>query len=190
MRSKLLVAGCASLAVLVWASLSLTEARGNLGELLHSDVATRVSTSSGSNDLVMLAQPSMKGAQAAQILHKRQDGMKALGDATKVIHRAIAGTLDLATLRSKSAEVVELSLQASSWFPLGTGSEAGKSQAKPDIWQNSADFAAKLRSFQLAARSFNAAVSLNDPAAINAKFADLGGTCKSCHDKYRSEEHH
>ena len=27
-------------------------------------------------------------------------------------------------------------------------------------------------------------------SAIKARFSDMGGACKACHDKYRSEMHH
>ena len=65
-------------------------------------------------------------------------------------------------------------------------------RAKPEIWQpqNKADFATKLHNFQVAAPRFNAAVSGTDVGAIKARFAELGGTCKACHDKYRTEMHH
>ena len=37
---------------------------------------------------------------------------------------------------------------------------------------------------------FNAAAASGDVGAIKARYADLGGACKACHDKYRSEMHH
>jgi cytochrome c556 len=139
--------------------------------------------------MVLLAVPLGRD-RALQVMHERHEGMEAIGKATKAIHRALVGTPDLATVRSSAAEVAQLSRKASGWFPAGTGPDVGKTGAKPDIWQNAEDFAAKLRAFQAAARAFNAAASGNDVAAMNARFADLGGTCKACHDKYRSEMHH
>lgn len=185
---------CASLtACSGWKSGQANSAQGNISKdnrPAATSTASAVTNGSSTNAMVMLALPSVKGAEAAKILHTRQDGMKALGDATKAIHRALAGTPDLSTVRSKAASVVSLSQQASGWFPLGTGSEAGKTGAKPEIWTHGPDFAAKLRNFQNAARAFNAAASQNDATAMNARFSDLGGTCKACHDQYRLEEHH
>jgi cytochrome c556 len=83
-----------------------------------------------------------------------------------------------------------LSKKASGWFPAGTGPEVGKTGAKPEIWKTPQDFAAKLGAFQKAALVFNAAASGNDMNAAKARYADLGGACKACHDKYRSEMHH
>jgi cytochrome c556 len=52
------------------------------------------------------------------------------------------------------------------------------------------DFAAKLSDFQRAAQVFNAVAAGNDLNAAKARYADLGGACKACHDKYRTEMHH
>ena len=137
---------------------------------------------------VALAAPLGKD-RALQIMKARHDGMEAIGDATKAIHRAQSGP-DLPTIRSNAARIVQLSQQASAWFPAGTGPDVGKTRARPEIWRNSQDFAAKLRNFQAAARAFNTAASGSDAGAINAAFGQLGGTCKACHDTYRAEEKH
>ena len=137
---------------------------------------------------VAVAAPLAKD-RALQIMKARHDGMEAIGDATKAIHRA-QSVPDLPTIRSNAARIVQLSQQASGWFPAGTGPDVGKTRAKPDIWQNPQDFAVKLRNFQTAARAFNTAASGSDAGAINAAFGQLGGTCKACHDTYRAEEKH
>lgn len=141
------------------------------------------------NSMVMLAVP-LNNAQALQVMKTRHDGMHAIADAHKAVHRALGATPDLPTLRTNSGKLVLLSRASSRWFPAGTGPDAGKTRAKPEIWQNAEDFAAKLRSFQAAAQAFGAAARGNDVAAMNARFADLDGTCKACHDKYRAEEQH
>lgn len=141
-----------------------------------------------SNGMLMLSAPLNKD-RAIAVMKARHEGMEAIGDATKAIHRAQSGP-DFPTIRSNALKIAQLSQQASGWFPAGTGPDVGKTRAKADIWQNSEDFALKLRNFQAAARTFSAAASGNDAAAINAAFGQLGGTCKACHDKYRAEEQH
>jgi cytochrome c556 len=116
--------------------------------------------------------------------------MEAIGKATKAIKRELDGPADLATIRPSAAKIAGLSQKASGWFPAGTGPDVGKTGAKPDIWRNQADFTAKLRDFQKAAQAFNSAASGGDVNAIKARFADMGGTCKACHDKYRAEMKH
>ncbi len=129
--------------------------------------------------------------QAVAVMHDRHEGMESIGKATKAIHRGLeASTPDLATVRGGAAQIASLSRKASDWFPAGTGPEAGKTGAKPEIWQDPKDFAAKLSAFQKAAVGFDTAARGTDLGAIKASFSTLGGTCKACHDKYRSEMHH
>jgi cytochrome c556 len=129
---------------------------------------------------------------AAKIMHERHEGMETIGKNFKALHRELdGGSPDLGVVRASAATISQLAGKASGWFPEGTGPEVGKTGAKPEIWQpqNKADFALKLRNFQIAAQRFSAATG-NDPNAAKARFADLGGACKACHDKYRSEMHH
>ena len=145
--------------------------------------------------IVMLAAGATVAAalpqdKALQLMKVRHDGMHSIADALKAIHRGLGSTPDLPTVRDNSAKLVQLSRAGSRWFPAGTGPDVGKTRAKAEIWQNPEDFAAKFRNFQGAVRAFDAAARGNDVAAMNARFADLDGTCKACHDKYRSEEKH
>lgn len=140
---------------------------------------------------VTSAPPSVSGDAAKQVLKQRRDGMEAIGKHTKVLKRELAGgSPNLGTVRMASGKIAELSAKSSGWFPAGTGLDAGKTGAKPDIWnpQNQQDFARKLSDFQKAAQALNSDASGNDVNAIKADFAKLGGACKGCHDKYRKEE--
>ena len=195
MRSKVVAAAaaCVLLAGCNWKSGQANSAQGNISQD-NRPAATAVTSvvtnnSAATNDMAMLAVPLGKD-RALQVMHARHEGMEAIGDAVKAIHRALGGTPDLATVRSNAAKIAQLSQQASGWFPAGTGPDVAKTRAKPEIWQTPDDFAAKLRNFQAAARSFNAAASGTDVGAMNAAFGQLGGTCKACHDKYRAEEQH
>jgi cytochrome c556 len=136
---------------------------------------------------------AVSGPKAAQVMHARHEGMESIGKAFKALHREFDSSSPFApTVKSSAAQIASLSKQASGWFPAGTGPEAGKTGAKPEIWQpqNAADFASKLSAFQKASLAFNAAATSGDMGAAKARYADLGGTCKACHDKYRSEMHH
>jgi cytochrome c556 len=139
---------------------------------------------------VAAAKP-LTGAQALAVMHERHEGMEDIGKNNKVLHRELAGSSpDLAAVRKAAATIARHSSEASRWFPRGTGPEIGKTGAKPEIWQNPQDFAVKLHNFQVSANIFNAAAKGNNVDLIKARYADLGGTCKACHDKYRSEMHH
>ena len=138
-------------------------------------------------------QVPLSEGDAAKVMHARHEGMETIGKDFKALHRQFDSPApNLALVRTAAGQIAGLSREASGWFPAGTGPEIGKTGAKPEIWlpENKADFATKLRNFQVAAAAFNATTTRNDLAAMKARYADLGGACKACHDKYRSEMHH
>jgi cytochrome c556 len=163
-------------------------AQANISNDASPDTANASSTS---NSMVMLAAGPVSGPAAAKVMHERHEGMETIGKAFKALHREFdASSPSETTVRAGAAQIADLSRKASGWFPAGTGPDVGKTGAKPEIWQNPQDFASKLRNFQAAAAAFNSTTMSGDMAASKAKFAELGQTCKACHDKYRTEMHH
>ena len=147
--------------------------------------------STATNAMVLLAAKPVSGEQAKKIMHERHEGMEAVGKATKALKRELdKGSPDLGAIRASAAQMASLAQKSSGWFPAGTGPNVGKTGAKPEIWQDPQDFAAKQAAFQKAAQALNAAAKGNDLGAIKARFGDLGKTCKGCHDKYRAEMKH
>ena len=139
--------------------------------------------------LIAAASPTKN--QLLSIMHERHEGMETIGKANKALHREMdSASPDAAVIRASAVKIRELSHEATYWFPQGTGLELGKTGAKPEIWQNQKDFATKLHNFQVASVQFSSAVADNDANAIKARYADLGGTCKACHDKHRAEMKH
>jgi cytochrome c556 len=129
--------------------------------------------------------------KAVTVMHDRHEGMEAIGKTNKILHRELdSASPNLGVVRQSAAQIQQLSRRASGWFPTGTGPELGKTGAKPEIWQDPRDFSAKLAEFQKAAQMFNDAARRGDLSGIKARYADLGGTCKACHDKYRMDMHH
>lgn len=129
-------------------------------------------------------------ARLLHIMHERHEGMEKIGNTNKLLHRELTSSNPfMPAVKSGAATIAGLSSRASGWFPAGTGPNAGKTGAKPEIWQNPQDFHAKLVGFQKAAQAFNAAAAAGDLDAIKARYADLDGACKACHDKYRTEMH-
>ena len=138
---------------------------------------------------VAIAAPLSKQA-ALKIMHQRHEGMEAVGDANKVLRREITSdTPNIAAIRVSAKTMAALAARSSSWFPKGTGPDVGRTGARAEIWQKPADFAAKTRDFQAAARALNQAAVRGDLAAIKSSYGQLGGTCKACHTGYRSEMH-
>lgn len=130
-------------------------------------------------------------AKAKAVMHERHEGMEKVGKTMKSLARAVkADPLDMAAIKANAATMDGLAQKSANWFPAGTGPETGKTGAKPAIWENPKDFAAKVAAWQSAAGKFHKAAASGDAAATKAAFGDLGKSCKSCHDDYRKEMKH
>jgi cytochrome c556 len=71
---------------------------------------------------------------------------------------------------------------------LDTSKLVTKSEAKPNIWTDRADFDAKADAMVAAAVALKTAAATGDKAATTAAMQKVGGSCKACHDKYRAEK--
>jgi cytochrome c556 len=70
------------------------------------------------------------------------------------------------------------------FFPEGSGENT---KAKPEIWQNRADFDSKMDHMIAEAGKLPAVVRAGDMDAFRTQVGETGRACKSCHDKYRAK---
>jgi cytochrome c556 len=70
------------------------------------------------------------------------------------------------------------------------GSDKGTTRAKPEIWQNTPDFQAKMDDLKKAANALQAVANQGtDRKAIAAEVVATGKACKACHDEYKAEDY-
>jgi len=178
MRTKLFTAGFAFVLVSACGSSSSSQAKNQSANVINGAAA------------VAAAKPLTKD-QAHAVMHERHEGMEDVGKQNKVLRRELtASAPNLSVVRGATATIARHASEATHWFPAGTGPDLGKTGAKPEIWQKPQDFGVKLHNFQVAARALDAAAKAGDFNAIKARYADIGGTCKACHDSYRTDMHH
>ena len=119
----------------------------------------------------------------------RHEHYEELGDAFKAVRDNSRGdSPDWAKLEKSANTVVEASIDQQKWFAHGTGPEAGKTRALPEIWKKPADFTAAQKMFSDRAPKVLAAVKAKDSAGVQAAFKEVGGACKNCHDTFRAPE--
>jgi cytochrome c556 len=119
----------------------------------------------------------------------RHEHYEQLGKAFKAVRdQANATTPDFAALEKNAQIINEASVNQQQWFPKGTGPEAGKTRALPEIWTKPADFEAAQKMLSERAPKLLAAVKTKDVDAVKAAFKETGGACKNCHDTFRSPE--
>lgn len=126
----------------------------------------------------------------ADTIKTRQQSLKDLGAAFKLIRdQSQSGAPDVAKIKVAAADVKKAADAIATWFPKGTGPEAGvKTAAKPEIWSDAAGFTTATNNFVEQAAKFNQIATSADAAAISAGIKPLGQTCGGCHDKFRIKE--
>ncbi len=125
---------------------------------------------------------------ALRLMEERHENYERIGDAMKVATRQLRGdSPDLAEVRTAATTIATLAPQIPSWFPAGTGPDVGETEALAEIWQEPEDFATKARALERNSAAFQAAAQGEDLAAIRAAHAELGKSCKACHDLYRED---
>jgi len=129
-------------------------------------------------------------ADASSLIKERQSHYKQIGAAAKGIHDELNKPApDVAAVQGFARQIDSLAPQIPSWFPKGTGPEAGvKTAAKPEIWTDPSGFAAVASAFAAEAHKFDGVAQSGNVDAIRAEYVNLGKACFACHSKYRAKE--
>ena len=138
-----------------------------------------------------LASALVLAATPQELQKKRHDHYHELGDAVKAVRDGIkSDTPDWAAIEKAADVISQASVNQIQWFPKGTGPEAGKTRALPEIWSKPDDFAAAMKMLEERAPAVLAAAKTKNVDAVNKSVRELGGACKNCHDNFRSPEEH
>jgi cytochrome c556 len=128
----------------------------------------------------------------AAVQHERHEGFEKMGDAFKSIMDGLKAGKTLDAEMTAAAETIDgYTSQIGDWFPAGTGEDViPKSRAKVEIWAQPEVFAEKREAFIAESHKFVALAKAGDAEGFAAQAKALGGSCKGCHDNFRSEEKH
>ena len=114
----------------------------------------------------------------------RQNYMNAIGGHTGAIRRLKDGRFSAeGHLQMHTDALSRLTRDIALLFPEGTGT--GKTDAKPEIWENWSDFELRAAESQQAAQAMLDAVQSGNMAEIDTRFGELTQTCKACHKPFR-----
>ena len=91
-----------------------------------------------------------------------------------------------AKVAADNADIV-VQLSKLPWAAFGEGTDVGETKAKPEIWKQNAKFKEYSDKFQAEAVKLAAAAKTGKEDAFKAAFTATAGTCKSCHDDFRSK---
>lgn len=131
------------------------------------------------------ASPAIVSAIAA-----RKANYKEIGGAFKTINDEIkSGSPDMNTIKPLARDIATRSALQLKHFPKGSGPESKqKTRAKALIWKEFAAFSKLQKDMVTAANALNTAAASGNVGAMTTARNALGGTCKSCHDRYREED--
>ena len=140
--------------------------------------------------LTAMSGAAWAAASAADVIHARQAGYKQLGVAFKALNDQLKSpTPDKAQVAALSKRVNEIAPQIATWFPAGSGPEAGvKTRAKPDIWVRGAEFQADAKALRVETAKLASLGAKGDIEAVKVQFKAVGARCGACHKPFREEE--
>lgn len=67
------------------------------------------------------------------------------------------------------------------------GPHKGKTDARPEIWKNYADFSKKMQAFETESARLAQVAQAGDAAQVKDQFMKTAQSCKACHDDYRKD---
>lgn len=133
---------------------------------------------------VSLSATGPSDAQSGDNIAARKALMKSNGGSLKALGEAVAAG-DNAAATAAAQTINENASKIPSLFPEGSGT--GETRAKPEIWQNFADFRAKANDLESASAKVVADAQAgnlgSDPKAV---VGSIGKTCGACHEAYRA----
>jgi cytochrome c556 len=131
-----------------------------------------------------------QAATPAETIKLRQQGLKDLGAAVKLIRDELKGSSpDAGKIKTAAVEIKKAAAALPEWFPSGTDASVGvKTAAKPEIWSDPAGFKSAEDAFIEQAAKFVPLAESGDVAAVTSDFKPLAQSCGACHDKYRVKQ--
>jgi len=123
-------------------------------------------------------------AAKADPIVQRKAILKGFGAATGPAVQIMQGKapFDAAKVQAALATYQKGAATLPSLFPANSMT-GGKTEAKPEIWQNKADFNGRFA--KLAADAKLASAAITDEASFKANFPKVLTNCGGCHDLYR-----
>ena len=127
--------------------------------------------------------PAPAAPKAQDIVAVRQAGMAMSAVTLNTLKSASANAASVKGLSFASGGLARWAASMPALFAPST--KAVASRARPEVWTNQADFAAKAAAFATATKALAAAAQADDKEAFTAALASTGASCKGCHDSYQ-----
>jgi len=125
-------------------------------------------------------------AQSNDPIRQRQELMKNNQEQVRLLTGMARGQAPFDAARAQAAlqRIEQNAHQIPPLFP--AGSQQGKTDALPVIWERKADFDARAAKLEQDARSVQSAIT--DQASLQPALQRVGQNCGGCHETYRRKQ--
>lgn len=124
-----------------------------------------------------------------ELIQERQMGFKYMGRDLKTLRVELKKDApDFAEMQSAAESIQSQAAKVASWFPVGSGEEAGvKTDALPYIWKNPDKFSQLSAELNQAAQAATLAAAAKDTEASKQQLKAIKSACSACHRSYRAD---
>jgi cytochrome c556 len=127
---------------------------------------------------------TLNAAEPEELIKYRKNVMKIIGGHTGSLFAIAGEKAGMASHMEIHANgIAAASMMAKDLFP--PESAEGDTRAAPEIWSDPEGFAERVAALEEAAAGVQTAVASNGD--VGGALRDLGGSCKACHDDYRTD---
>lgn len=139
---------------------------------------------------VTVAVGSLASADAmSDAIKYRQSMMEVTGYNFKMMAAMVKKEMpyNKADFEKMASTVHTMSMLTQDGFPKGSDSMTAPTHAKDAVWSKPEEFNKDVVAFQKASAALVAAAKTGEMSVIGPKFKETAGTCKKCHDAFRSK---
>ena len=119
---------------------------------------------------------------ATGVVRERMELMTDMGKRLLASSKRLRANKDLESVTGDAHAIHELASKVTTLFP--PGSTQDPTAAKPAVWQEWDDFAAKAKNLEKESEKLMN-TSTKNGEALRAQFRAVGFACDTCHEKYR-----
>lgn len=119
----------------------------------------------------------------------RQSALSVMGTHFGRVGGMVAGRVPFDAKVAQENIDIAVNMSKLPWAGFGPSGEGAtlKNRAKPEIWKEQAKYKEMGDKMQAELLKVQAAAKTGNLDAIKAAFGSAGGSCKACHDAYRTE---
>ncbi len=133
-----------------------------------------------------IAAEAFAQARPLDMIRYRQEAMKGNADYLAALNAFAKGEVTIVTketIKAYAAALVGTSLELPGMFPAGT--DTGRTNAKPEIWQKNADFLAAAKRLGEEGTKLAEVAAAGNEAAMKDQIGKVAQACGGCHQPFR-----